>query len=341
MTTLHEPEGPNARALAEASLWRVRLFEAGAESSAEFEEWLRSEPDHEAAWDQVQRPWAMVGEAAASPELMAARSAALRRARTQGRRRWTGRRGRLGVAAGLAAAVAAVGLFAAMSDGLSLGQTYRTDFGERRSVTLKDGSRITLDSGSVVKVRYGRDARRLVLTKGQARFDVAHDVQRPFSVRAGDETVVATGTAFNIDLAGRRTVVTLIQGHVTVLKHEPSSVFARRSARGKAAPILLNPGQQLITAPAAAPRVQTASLDRTVAWESGQLVFADETLASVAERVSRYSEKPIRVDPAVAGLRISGVFNSGDVATFVDTVSRYLPVRAEESNDAVTLRQRG
>lgn len=332
--------GDELRKLAEASVWRTRLFEAGAESSPEFEVWLEADHANLAAWRQVQGPWQAVGEAAASPEVMELRSAALRRARLHGRRRWAGRGRRLAVASGLAACVGAAGLFLAMNDGPPLGQTFRTEIGERRSVVLKDGSRLTLDSGTVVRVRYGRDARRLELAKGQARFDVAHDVQRPFSVRAGDETVVATGTAFNIDLIGRRTVVTLIQGHVTVLRRQPGSLWRPRRHASQPAPILLDPGQQLIAQPAAAPRVQVASLDRATAWESGQLVFADETLASVAERVSRYSGKPVRVDPAVASLRISGVFNAGDVATFVDMVSRYLPVQAEESDDAVTLRKR-
>ena len=329
------------RRLAEASVWRTRLFEAGVETSPQFETWLESDEANLAAWRQVHGPWKAVGEAAASPEMMELRSAALSRARHHGRKRWAGRGRRLASVSALAASIAAAGLFLALNDGLLRGQTFRTDIGERRSVVLKDGSRLTLDSGTVVKVRYGRDARRLELARGQARFDVAHDVQRPFSVRAGEETVVATGTAFNIDLIGRRTVVTLIQGHVTVLRREPSSLFQPRAGASRPSPILLDPGQQLIAQPAAAPRVQVASIDRATAWESGQLVFADETLASVAERVSRYSGKPVRVDPAIATLRISGVFNAGDVATFVDMVSRYLPVQAEESDDAVTLRKRG
>jgi len=89
--------------------------------------------------------------------------------------------------------------------------------------------------------------------------------------------------------------VTLIQGRVTVLTDPQSDrlleIIRPRARRGQpsAPSISLNAGQQLIAVPAALPRVEVVSLERTGAWESGQLAFDDETLASVTERVSRYN----------------------------------------------------
>ena len=94
---------------------------------------------------------------------------------------------------------------------------YQTAAGERRVVTLADGSRLSLDASSEVTVQYRKHARDLHLLKGQARFDVAHDKSRPFSVVAGNQRVIATGTAFNIDMAGPKVFVTLIEGHVVVV----------------------------------------------------------------------------------------------------------------------------
>ena len=99
--------------------------------------------------------------------------------------------------AAIAAAVAGFMVLAGLGtwplvDGVDV---YRTGLNERRVVTLKDGSKVSLDAMSKISVRYSDDARRLTLQRGQARFDVAHDVSRPFSVRARDRTVVATGTA--------------------------------------------------------------------------------------------------------------------------------------------------
>src|SRR3546814_3917007 len=108
---------------------------------------------------------------------------------------------------------------------------YRTVLGERRVVTLADGSTVSLDAASEVRVAYSERARELALVRGQARFDVAHDPRRPFAVQARDQRVVATGTAFNVDLFGPQVLITLIEGHVQVL--EATSSRAAPKARSE------------------------------------------------------------------------------------------------------------
>jgi len=329
------------RRLAEAAAWRVRLTEEDVETSEAFEDWM-ADPANVAAWDRVQAPWRQVGEKATSPELMALRAGALARAQKRGRR-WMGGMGS-GIAAGLAAMILVTGGYGGWRWHETRPQDYRTVLGERRVIPLPDGSRVSLDSGSEVRIRYTKDARKLELLAGQARFDVAHDVQRPFSVTAGNQTVVATGTAFNVDLLGSKVLVTLIEGHVVVLQ-EPARkrLVPVRALPAPAAPAVeLTAGEQLIAAPAAAPQVQQASLERATAWESGQLAFKDEPLGSVAERVSRYAARPVVVAPDAAGLRVSGVFKAGDIASFVDIVTSYLPVRAVKGADGeITLKSNG
>jgi transmembrane sensor len=340
------PRETEIHRLAEASAWRTALAEARLDTSPAFEAWLYAAPDNLKAWDRVNGPWTAVGDAATSPEGLALRHQVLYRARRQGRRRWRGVQGPA-VAASVAAAVAATVLLGLWAGGTLWGsQDYQTALGERRTVTLADGSRVTLDSSTKVRVRYSKDARKLDLVSGQARFDVAHDVSRPFSVHARDETVVATGTAFNIDLLDQRVRVTLLEGHVTILAdaapNAPRIVLSSHGSipsRGNpTAAVELKAGQTLVGQPSAAPKVISVSLDRTVAWESGQLMFDDEPLSEVAAQVNRYTTQPVVVDPSVASLRLSGVFNTGDVSTFVDTVTHYLPVKSrEEANGAIVL----
>ena len=333
--------------LAHASAWRVRLTETDRESCAELEAWLADDPANAEAWAEVQGPWIAIGEAATAPEVIAARRDALKRANRRSGRRWSGARGFGRATAGLAAVAACAVLYLVVAGAVGATQDYRTALGERRVVTLADGSRVSLDSGSEVKIRYSREARRLELLSGQARFDVAHNARRPFSVRAGDETVIATGTAFNIDLLGPEVLVTLIQGHVTVLDDRkptqaPSASGAKATSVISAAPVVLDAGQELIATPTAAPRVEVASLDRATAWESGQLMFDDESLGSVVQRVNRYTNRPISVDQSAASLRLSGVFSAGDTTTFIDTVTHYLPVEAADGPDgSVALRRKG
>jgi transmembrane sensor len=89
-----------------------------------------------------------------------------------------------------------------------------------------------------------------------------------------------------------------------------------------------------------APVIAPVNIQQVTAWTAGQIMFENEALASVAERVNRYGATRIVIDdPAVANLRISGVFNAGDVAGVVDIVTQYLPVRAVQLDDGRLLLQ--
>jgi transmembrane sensor len=209
-------------------------------------------------------------------------------------------------------------------------EVYRTNAGERRVITLSDGSQVALDSQSEVKVRYGAHSRRLTLVAGQARFEVAHDGSRPFSVTAGGQEVIATGTVFNVDLLGPELLVTLIEGHVTVLAQgPPASIHSQLSDR-----IALDAGEQLVVSPSGKPKVMRVNVERTTAWQNGQLVFENEPLGTVLARVSRYgAQNIVAADAACAALRISGVFREGDVQGFLSTLTSYLPVTARRMSD--------
>jgi transmembrane sensor len=340
MASVVEPVEMDDDALAAAAAWRVHLHEIAAVTTEEFETWLL-DPEHRDAWDLVSQSWDEIGAVAAMPALIRARQMALedaRRARARG-----ARDGRAWWAVASAAAV----IFVALSTWgvvhwMDRPIDYRTAMGERRVITLSDGSRVSLDSNSEVTVHYSKLARELHLISGQARFDVTHDVERPFSVVAGAQKVVATGTAFNINLDGSKVLVTLIEGHVVVFneKRAAKTLTGRKGDRPHA--IELAAGEQLVAVPNAPLQVHPAQIDQAVAWMSGKIVVDNERLSSVVERVNRYTQTPIQIgDQSVGNLRISGVFNTGDVDGFVDTVSHYLPIEAVTRDDgSILLRKR-
>jgi transmembrane sensor len=329
----------NDQPLEEAAAWLARLHELGVTTTPEFEAWRHSSPGREQAWSSAQRTWRYLGDQATAPELIARRGAALERAHRAGQTRWRDQRTRLLKARVMA--TAAAGLIAVAVGLLYLRQlptTYRTDIGERRMLRLDDGCSVSLDSQSELSVRYTKHSRELTLVRGQGRFDVVHDVERPFSVEAGDRKVIATGTSFDVDLVGPDVVVTLIEGHVVVLDREDRG----REAADVDLPregVKLEPGERLVTSAqltgaARPPLVQRVNLERATAWQVGQLVFDDETLAAAIERVNRYSRTKVSVtDSGAAALRLSGVFNEGDTKAFVDTVARYLALDEETRAD--------
>lgn len=325
----------DSRRLVEAAAWRVHLVEQGVQSSREFEAWLSEDPRNAEAWQGMQSTWDLVGEFGSAPEVLALRSAALDRLQKQSRKRsrgllWRRHATRLAVAAGIGVVVLGALLFWNLTRPL----VFRTAVGELRSVTLADGSRVYLDASTELQARLSSRSRELQLLSGQARFDVAHDVARPFSVEAHGRKVVATGTAFNIDVLGDNVTVTMIEGKVVVLPP--------RAAAGAADGIDLVAGQQLHIDPSGSTRVGSAGLKRALAWQSGQLVIDDESFASVVSRINRYTTRPLRVgDAKAASLRISGVFDASDTRGFVTTLTQYLPLAADYSRpDVILIRSR-
>lgn len=334
MPTGADPPDVDVTRLLQAADWRVQLTEREETTTAAFERWLTEDPGNLLAWEQVEAPWRDVGLWANAPQLLEAQANALARAREVGLARLAPVRvSRRAIGAGL---VAGVGLLAGAGWFVMRPRTYQTRIGERRTVHLGDGSTLALDAASQVDVQYSNQRRSLTLVRGQARFDVAKDPLRPFVVRAGDRTVVALGTSFNVEILARAVLVTLLERRVSVLT-TPTGLSLKPAARDHPANgLALSAGQRLEAAtdqPAAAPKVETANIPRATAWERGKLDFDDEPLANVAERVGRYTPGGVRIDDRqVADLRISGVFDAGDVPTFVDAITHYLPVSATTSD---------
>jgi len=84
----------------------------------------------------------------------------------------------------------------------------------------------------------------------------------------------------------------------------------------------------------AAPQINHVDIERVTAWERGEIVFDNEPLASVIQRMNRYGPRHIIIgDEQTGNLRISGVFHEGDLDGFVSTIASYLSVRANERPD--------
>jgi transmembrane sensor len=324
MTAFSEMPRSEQALMEEASLWNERLAsEPALEFSEPFLSW-RAMPGHAEALRAVERSRAALSVIATDPQVLALRGAALARI-GQSRNKRSPRRGVL------LGAFAACLLIACVAGGylflLQGAAAYVTDIGERRVVVLSDGSRLSLDSDTQIDVHFSKAARLLTLERGRARFDVAHDVTRPFLVSAGDRTVIAVGTSFSVERLGPKVLVTLIQGRVVIKDTGPTQKAAPQPA------VSLIAGEELVAVAEKPPSVAAVDLKQAAAWEAGRLVFKDEPLSEAVDRINRYTQKPITIAPAVASLRISGGFNAGDVGSFVAAVTSFFPVQATTTED--------
>jgi transmembrane sensor len=314
--------------LAKATEWFIRDRAGDAQNAdrARLRAWLEEHPDNAKAWRHVCETWDVIGDFASTPELMAGQRDALEDARAASEERrthsWSWVRPWHGLAAGI---VGVLMISLALWQGSSWrGDLYETGVGDRRVLTLADGSIVNLDARSRLRVAFRDDARLIDLQAGQASFDVTKDPSRPFRVHAGEHTVIALGTQFNVELVRETLLVTLLEGRVAVIGSAPDAGEGSE----------LTAGQQLVATGREQPRVRSdIDLGRATAWQDGKLFFNDEPLADAVERMNRYAQLQIEVDPAIDSIHISGVFKAGDTNAFMDAITSYFPVRAERTSE--------
>ncbi|MDQ0839218.1 FecR family protein [Sphingomonas faeni] len=190
---------------------------------------------------------------------------------------------------------------------------YRTDVGERSTVTLDDGSHLELDADSEASARFDGTRRRLVLLRGGAFFAVRHDAARPFVVEVGDGlTVTAIGTRFDVRLVDRKARVTLVEGSVEV----------RRSG---ALLLTMKPGEAVVVGGTGAALPLRRPPEEVLGWRNGHVSFHDTPLEQAVAEMNRYTRRPFSVGPDTdARTHVSGEFSTDDPEGFANAMEALL-----------------
>jgi len=316
-------------------IWRLDAGALGAADQQAYEAWLRQDPRHRRAIEELSRVWqAFDGLAEAKREEKIATFAVGWRTVAPGRWRWWP-----------AAAAAMLLLCAGLAAWLWRGdetQTLATAVGEQRSVTLADGSIVTLNTNSILETDLSHRERRIFLRQGEAHFQVAHDRSRPFLVRAGDAVVRAVGTEFEVRLRSDSHIEVLVnEGRVEVQAQGPAAAQTPGVARAAAAAITLralSAGEQLATVAGAYAVVPVSAeqVSSELAWREGAIVFDGEPLSQAIAEIGRYTEARIVVsDVRTASLPVGGRFRTNDVQGFLDGLQAALPVAVRHAPDGL------
>ena len=152
--------------------------------------------------------------------------------------------------------------------------------GEQKQVKLPDGTKVWLNSGSLlVYDKHFRGKRRLLFLNGEARFRVAKDPAKPFLVKTAHMTVKALGTVFNLNAYSDQdvTIATLEEGKIQVypcLKQDTS--------------LILSPDEQIIYNH----RLETLALNtvdagRVMQWTDGYLIFQTASFDQIVKTIER------------------------------------------------------
>ncbi|MET0532806.1 MAG: FecR family protein [Steroidobacter sp.] len=334
----------NQQILQEASTWFVtfRGQDVSASDSQEFHEWLKRSPEHIRAYLEIAQTYAdiPVPEATRTPDELIAWATSssefnvvpLNREQLHGERTQT--RSNLWRAA-IAASIVAFAITGAWFHAER--NTYSTGIGEQRSITVQDGSIVELNARSKVRIDFDGRQRNVELLRGQALFRVAKDHTRPFIVRAGETSVRAVGTQFDVSRKSGGTTVSVVEGRVAVLSGSSASELTSPIKDGE---IFLSSGEQVTVTQTEARKAEQPDIEAATAWTRYQLVFDDTSLSEVLEEFNRHTRRRLVVDsPELADLRISGVYNSTSPDAYLHFLSLQRGVVVSEIDGEIHIRK--
>lgn len=218
---------------------------------------------------------------------------------------------------------------------------FETRHQEQLTRRLPDNSVLHLNTDSALTVSYSNSERIVMLTAGEADFEVIRDSKRPFRVFAGPAEMVDIGTQFDVRLERGTTVVTVVEGRVAVGPSSMVHAGADSSREPVARFVEVAANQQIRVAQGTWPAAPIAvDAHRTASWLHRQISFDHEPLGRVAAEFNRYSTKPIEIDtPALRDLQISGVFATDDVDAFVAFLRSLEGVHVEVTADRIRVRR--
>lgn len=210
-----------------------------------------------------------------------------------------------------------------------------TKRGQRATVQLPDGSRITLGAASTLRYadRIDTASKREVGLTGDAYFEVAHNAKRPFVVRTALGVARDLGTKFLVRAHDRDYVdIVVVEGLVSL-----------KSAPAKPDSLLLQPADLGRLDAAGNLGVEhNTELTAVLAWTQGQLVFKNASVVEVAGEIERSYDVTLRIgDPLLRDVRFSGSFGAEPASDVVTSFAKSIGATAEKENGGFVLVRRG
>lgn len=299
---------PSAAARAAAAAWIARLHADNRSAADEraFHDWMAEDPAHAAAFEEATQAYELACALRDLPR-MPARAPVSRRAMFVG-------------GGALAASVAAGAFILTRSDNA---EAYTTEIGEQRTIALRDGAQLLLNTDTSVIVRDRGVVRSVQVERGQINLRLPAAPAASIEVAAREQRVLAHAGSLDIRCGVDVLSIFVADGNADFI--ELSGVLALRA------------GDRLrVSAEGVA--VDRPSAAAMTAWQRAQAVFESQTLAEAIGEMNRYSRTKLQVeDPAIAALRLSGVYSVGDNAAFARSVALLLPVEAHVRGDVIAL----
>lgn len=319
-----------------AAQWIVAREEPGWDEAdqAHLDAWLAESDMHRVAFIRLEHSWREADRIGSLGPSMTPESL-----REQPQERFDGRARQWWVPIAAAASlVAAVGIgwyeFAPSRPGAEqqvASTRYDTKVGGHETVQLTDGSKVELNTASVVRTAVSQNGREVWLDQGEAYFEVAHDKNRPFVIHAGNRQVTVLGTKFSVRRDGDRVSVFVREGRVRVDDIEDGR--AVRSTTITGGDMAMSRGSATLVTGKSEERVENA-----LTWRSGMLSFEQDRLVDVAAEFNRYNPQKLVVTDSVAGaIRIGGMFPASKPGDFARLLRDAYGLRIVETPEEIRI----
>jgi ferric-dicitrate binding protein FerR (iron transport regulator) len=195
-----------------------------------------------------------------------------------------------------------------------------------RSVfTLPDGTKVWMNGNTTITYpTFFKGKERLVELNGEAYFQVAHNKQKPFIVKSGNLLVEAVGTEFNfLSFVGETKQETLLtKGKVNILL---------KNERGRKVVGTLTPNQMAVyNAGSASLKVLNVDPQKYTAWKDGQIIFKNDVLSDVLNRLSRwYNVEFIYDERLKKDYAFTGSFAGEEITQILNYIELTTPITFE------------
>jgi transmembrane sensor len=203
-------------------------------------------------------------------------------------------------------------------------------YGRRRILTLSDGTRVQLNSGSrLIFPAEFIDKKREVYLQGEGYFEVSKNPDKPFTVKTDFVNVKVLGTVFNVSAYEdeKFSTTVLVEGKVVV--SQKNKLFGSTEKK-------LTPGQGCFYSSASfASEIRDVDVYEYVSWRDGIFLFKDKPLINVVNRVEKFYNKKVTIEEEkLANTLVSGkLVMSEDLNEVMDYLAKTLEARFEKKED--------
>lgn len=310
----------------QAGDWFARMRSRDAEKHrAKFDEWI-ADPDNAAAYAEAERRWAVLDDSSTKRVL----ARAPRETGTP-RLRWA-----TALLVAVALTFGAVWYMGQTRNGTQIATTAL----DRDTILLADGTLVKLLGEAKLEALFSDRERKVIMSRGRARFTVAHDASRPFRVVIGDSEVVALGTIFEVDLTRSHPIVRLVSGSADVRSTGPGGSSVRLRP-GEAAEVRDSEPRRIAVSDLTPDSVAPPTVSPVAATAPPSLVVADKMpLGDVVNRANRVNSLPIRLaDPVLGSLEVTGRFDVSDSASLARKLAAAFGLTVERTSGEIILKK--